>query len=264
MSDTTPKGWPYLLGTDLASDIDQGFSDLADTLETQAAIYLVGDLGSRPTAADAGIGVFYHDDSNNDLYYSDGTSWFDFAELIVQESITNDQIAAAAAIAYSKLDLADSIVDADISASAVIDPTKIAAQPRAQATLASDQSLSSGSFANVSWTAESYDTDTMHDNSTNPDRLTCNTEGLYSVRSEVFFAGAAGGIRLATISLNGSEIVRATQWPLGAGDGVVCLPSIDVPLAASDYLTVAAYQSSGSPINVLSAGSFFQATRISS
>lgn len=52
---------------------------------------------------------------------------------IADEAVTNAKVAAAAAIAYSKLNLALGIVDADVSATAAIALSKLASNPLARA-----------------------------------------------------------------------------------------------------------------------------------
>lgn len=75
--------------------------------------------GASPSAGDLRV----DSNDNNSLKLHDGT---DEHKLLSSGSVTNEDIEATAAISYSKLDLADSIVDADIATNAAVDATKIA------------------------------------------------------------------------------------------------------------------------------------------
>ena len=120
------KAFPYMEGTDLASDIDQGFEDLAQRVADVGVLFSQGVFASRPAAsAWGGGGALYLATDTSVLYYTDGTAWFDFQDLLPPTEIVNADVAAAAAIGYSKLDLALGIVNADINTSADIAITKL-------------------------------------------------------------------------------------------------------------------------------------------
>src|SRR5687768_6803416 len=62
------------------------------------------------------------------------------------------------------------------------DPTSI---PTVQVTRTSALSTDDGEVTDLTWDAESYDTASMHDNSTNPGRLTAPVDGIYAVTVQV-------------------------------------------------------------------------------
>jgi parallel beta-helix repeat protein len=87
------------------------------------------------------------------------------------------------------------VVWADVSASEITNATP----PMCKATGTSSQTIPDSAWTAVTWGAEEYDSDAMHDNSTNPDRITFNTAGRYRVSAGVSFASNAVGIRCARV-----------------------------------------------------------------
>lgn len=67
------------------------------------------------------------------------------------------------------------------------------------------------SIANATWTAinfggEDYDTDTIHDNSTNNSRFTCKTSGKYVILGYFTFVPNSTGRRVVQIRENGDSL----------------------------------------------------------
>lgn len=73
-------------------------------------------------------GMFWYATDTQIMWYDDGVAWHTVGS-IAAGTITNSQIAANAAIAYSKLALTNSIVNADIAAAAAIVASKLAGFP---------------------------------------------------------------------------------------------------------------------------------------
>lgn len=110
----------------------------------------------------------------------------------------------------------------------------------------------------TAWASESFDTDGMHSASTNTDRITCVTPGVYDVKA---------GIRLATptvatqayatlIHRNSagtliSQYAESTKMPAAAWtydvEITVCRT---IQMAAGDYITMTAAQGSGGALAV--------------
>lgn len=90
--------------------------------------------------------------------------------------------------------------------------------------------------ATLAFQAEDLDTDTMHDNSTNNERLTINTAGTYLVGASV----EAGDLTIgADIVLNGSTVIASGGAPSNTGnDGLSVLTLYE--FAQNDYVTVVA------------------------
>jgi hypothetical protein len=100
----------------------------------------------------------------------------------------------------------------------------------------------------VSFTAEEFDTAAVHDNVTNPTRLTPGVAGLYDVSAWVSWAADGSGYRSAQILVNGSTIAAMDRTTSTAGNlmqrpnqNVQALVSLD----ADDYvqLRIAHYAS---------------------
>jgi hypothetical protein len=102
--------------------------------------------------------------------------------------------------------------------------------------------------ANASWTAvtfttERFDTDSMHDTSTNTSRFTITTPGIYQISAYVSWSGAVGGSqRDLAIRLNGTSYVAYARGVV-AGGGITNI-SLAYDLSNGDYVEIAAYQDS--------------------
>ena len=92
--------------------------------------------------------------------------------------------------------------------------------------------------------ADAFDTDTMHDVSTNNTRITPGTLGIYLVTANIYWASSAGGnYRVAAIGINGTE-VQSTNGN-ATGDVRVNVTGIFSITSASDYFSLIAFQNSG-------------------
>lgn len=99
--------------------------------QTGVVVLTTDDVGEGPNnkyftnaRAVSAVGVSLIDSSTIDFTYNSSAS--EISAVIVDDSITNVKINSAAAIAYTKLNLANSIVNADVSSVAAIARTKIA------------------------------------------------------------------------------------------------------------------------------------------
>jgi hypothetical protein len=94
-----------------------GGGDESTPIVAAALDHIETGIFDAATTADAAIPAPDSPDTNNGLFWN-GSAW-------VADTITNAKIDAAAAIAYSKLNLSGSIVNADINASAAIALSKL-------------------------------------------------------------------------------------------------------------------------------------------
>lgn len=109
--------------------------------------------------------------------------------------------------------------------------------------------------------ADLYDTDTMHDTSTNNNRITFNTAGKYLIWAKVYWAASATGIRAIWFKLNNTtytgEFALGQSYTSGWTQQAAALWVV----AASDYMECKVYQDRGSSLNVL--GAYFGAQLLS-
>ena len=116
------------------------------------------------------------------------------------------------------------------------------------------QNIANNTEVSLTWDLENFDTDNFHDNATNNDRITipAGKSGKYLFCWNVSFAAANTGLRGTEILKNGSLInYEYTPAASNVTETSVCVTYIDSATAA-DYYTIAAYQSSGSSLDIRS------------
>lgn len=137
--------------------------------------------------------------------------------------------------------------------------------PQVQARHSVNQAFANGAVAPFVLDTEDFDTGGMHSTTTNTNRLTCVTTGLYSVLLTVAWAFSPTGSRLIGVRNNGG-VVLAADWRLAVGDGeTIQQVSWVGRLTAGDWIEGYGRQSSGGALNALATFPYsvrFQATRI--
>ena len=114
------------------------------------------------------------------------------------------------------------------------------------------QSISNSTFTACLWTSDTYDTDAIHDTSSNTDRFTvpAGKGGKWAISASVLFAGSSTGERRIAIYKNGSA-ANTDQRINGQGSGGLTASVNSVfNLVATDYLSVYVYQDSGGSMNI--------------
>lgn len=111
---------------------------------------------------------------------------------------------------------------------------------------------STGNYTLISLDAEDDDTNSMHDNSTNPSRIVAPTAGVYLITAQARLAASATGIigiavlkNNAGATYDGSKSLFATGDDNDSGSGQYASASKTVRLAANDYIEMYGYQNSG-------------------
>ncbi len=96
---------------------------------------------------------------------------------------------------------------------------------------------------------EKYDSNTIHDNSTNNTRLTCQTAGLYHIQGIVRFAANSTGQRQLQIRLNGTTVIAQTNQDANSSGATHVDINTDYQLTPGDYVELLAYQTSTGSLN---------------
>lgn len=113
----------------------------------------------------------------------------------------------------------------------------------------------SGTLYAIPLNAEEFDSHSQHDNSTNPERLTCVKAGVYLITGQVSFAANATGNRDALLRVNGTNYVGQTRY-LTMASGSTSVPVFAmVELAVGDYVELIGRQYSGGSLNLYYANS---------
>ena len=127
----------------------------------------------------------------------------------------------------------------------------------AQATLSSEQTISSATYTAITFNTEAngFDTDAFHDNTTNNSRFTVPTGkgGYYLMIGRVVVAGAsASWNNRCKIRKNGSTDLAFGYSNASTTGDVTTFTSCVSNLSAGDYIEFVAWQGSGSNKNLQS------------
>ena len=114
-----------------------------------------------------------------------------------------------------------------------------------------DIAVANNSNVTLTFNKERWDTDTIHDTSTNTGRLTCKTAGIYHIYASVAFASNATGYRYINIRLNGSTMIATLGHTEVAASNENMSISTEYSLAVNDYVELLVYQNSGGALNVI-------------
>jgi hypothetical protein len=114
----------------------------------------------------------------------------------------------------------------------------------------------SGAWQPVTFNSEAFDDDGMHDLVTQTDRLTILQAGTYFLGAQIHFANHGTGQRAIKILVNGSTIIAYREEVPSASYHTALYASTLYALAAGDFLTVEAYQTSGGALDILYAAEY--------
>ncbi len=117
-------------------------------------------------------------------------------------------------------------------------------------------SIPDNTWTPLTFNRERYDTDTIHDLTSNTSRLTCKTAGKYVIVGNIRFASSAVGKRAIAIYLNGSTEISQASQGLPSDYFLVTIVATIYDLAVNDYVELRVYQNSGGALNVEISGSF--------
>ena len=146
--------------------------------------------------------------------------------------------------------------------------------PRCKVYKTANQSIANSAWACLTWNAEAFDSDTMHDNTTSNSRITFTTAGTYQITYNAMWANSATGLRNHTIEKNGTTtqgsgttiIEPFAISPVAATHSGASI-SVIASFVAGDWIQAFAWQNSGGALNlagVTEAHSSFSARWVSS
>lgn len=118
------------------------------------------------------------------------------------------------------------------------------------------QSIPDAATTALNFNSERFDTDVIHDTSTNNERLTCKTAGVYLISASVGFVSNATGFRALILRLNGTTFIALDERPTVNGNALRLTITTVYQLAVNDYVEALAYQTSGGALNTDQGGNY--------
>lgn len=129
--------------------------------------------------------------------------------------------------------------------------------PRVKVYKTANQSIATSAWACLTWDAEAFDSDTMHNNVTSNSRITFTTAGTYQITYNVFWANNATGLRNHKIELNGTttegsgtDVIEPFAISPVAATHTGASISFIQSFSANDYIQAFAWQNSGGALNL--------------
>ena len=121
-----------------------------------------------------------------------------------------------------------------------------------------NESILDSTATALTFNSERFDNDTMHSTSSNTERVTATTAGRYLFIGNSAFAANATGTRLSQITHSVGPTDIAREWlPItGAASTTVLNVATIQAMAAAEYMTLQAWQTSGGALNVLSSANY--------
>jgi len=114
------------------------------------------------------------------------------------------------------------------------------------------QSITTGTWTAVTFSSEIYDTDNLHDTSTNTSRITipAGLTGKYLFTGSVVFAASATGVRGISLYKDGSPYKEILMDSASSSYSTIQSWSAISSLVAGSYYETFVYQESGGSINL--------------
>lgn len=269
MATTSKWALPYPVLAD-AADVPQWMQSLAVALDG-VAMDSQGVIASRPVSSGGSPGKsgrYYRstNESPNKLYRDHGTGYDEIlirnndiitsAELAA-DSVGSSEIAAdavgsseIAADAVGSSELANNAVDTAAIVDGNVTLPKLAVMPACRVYKSPSQAPADSVVTAVTFGNESFDTDAIHDNSTNNSRLTCKTAGLYWIGGVVGWNLATAGDRRAWIRLNGTTDLAGDTRPANQSVPTYLSLGTHYQLAVNDYVELTSLHTVGSNTNL--------------
>jgi hypothetical protein len=112
----------------------------------------------------------------------------------------------------------------------------------------------------IAFNSTSFQSADIHNNATNPTRMTFQKDGYYSIFASIQWVAAQVGVRRIQIRTNGGIVIasldhQAAIAPVVAFDQDQIIASGN-SFKAGDYIEILGYQNSGAPLNIFRAASY--------
>lgn len=128
--------------------------------------------------------------------------------------------------------------------------------PAAQVYRTTNQTISDSALTGISWDAEVFDTEGIHDPVTNPDRLVVQTAGVYFVHAMVKFASGGASRRELWINVNDVASHAANAMRIGSTAAAEMSISMAFLFNVNWFVILRVFQTSGGPLDIVSDGTF--------
>ena len=119
-----------------------------------------------------------------------------------------------------------------------------------------DRSISNNLETAITLDSETFDTDGLHSNVTNPERFTAVVAGKYLLVGHIQYAANTTGVRLCRIRKNGGAIGEVVANAMASGDHDIEVVLL-VILAVSDYIELLGYQNNGGSLTIFESRTSF-------
>jgi hypothetical protein len=243
---TTNFGWDIPQSTDLVKDGATAIAALGQDIDTAMVDLKGGTTGqvlAKASGTDLDFSWVAQDDSN-----------------AIQNAIVDakgDLIGATAADTPARLAVGTNgqVLTADSTASTGLAWTTVSSTPSfvgCSLYKNATQSVSNATVTQVTWPVENFDTDAFHDTGSNTDRVTIPSGkgGKYLITASFQFVNNTTGKRQILIYKNGVLTKYATCIATTGVDPATLPITLILDLAVADYISIAAFQTSGGSLNI--------------
>lgn len=107
----------------------------------------------------------------------------------------------------------------------------------------------------LTYNSEWWDTDSIHSTTTNTGRLTCVTAGIYHIYGHVVWGANSTGERKIDIRVNGTTWIASVRLTAGGSNNWMSIDT-EYSLAATNYVELIAYQTSGAALIIARAANY--------
>lgn len=124
------------------------------------------------------------------------------------------------------------------------------------------QTIATGASTALTFSAETFDTASLHSTSSNTSRMTVGATGVYDITGFVKWTGSASGNqRQVAIRVNGLTTYNEAYLPPSGGINLAMIVNDKLSLTAGDYVEIMAFQDTGG--NLATIGASFAIAQVS-